>query len=127
MSDPQQFPPQLTPEDEAERASLMRRDGFLVAIAGLSLANGTHFSPMFDGAYLLFRQFAPAFFVSSQVLIFYFTSLFLATITLLIAGVPAALYERFSGKRETTTISLAIWLACLIPLTLPAILALVNR
>jgi hypothetical protein len=124
--DLQGAPPPLTPEEMDERARLMRRDAFIVAIAGLSLANGSHFSPLFDPAFLLFRNFAPTFFISSQVVIFYFTSLFLATITLLIAGVPAALYERAKGLSDSTTTSLVIWLVCLIPLTLPSLMALIN-
>ena len=123
----EQFPPQMTPEDLEERTFLARRDAFIVAIAGLSLANGASFSPLFDPAYLLFRNFAPSFFISSQVLVFYFTSLFLATFTLMIAGVPAALYERIRGQKTSSITSMAIWLAAMIPLTLPAIMALVNK
>ena len=122
-----QLPPDLTPDDLAERTELARRDAFIVAIAGLSLANGAQFSPLFDPAFLLLRNFAPTFFVSSQVVIFYFTSLFLAAFTLMVAGVPAALYERFVNKGQTSTTSLVIWLMTLIPLTLPSLAALVNR
>jgi hypothetical protein len=121
------LPPDLHENELEERSALMRRDAFIVAIAGLSLVNGTHFSPLFDPAFLLFRNFAPAFFISSQVLIFYFTSLFLATFTLVLAGVPAALFERFTGRRQSDMASLALWFACLVPLSLPALMALVNR
>jgi hypothetical protein len=120
------MPPELTQDELTERTWLMRRDSFIVAIAGLSLANGTHLSPFFDPAFLLFRNFAPAFFITSQVLVFYFTSLFLATFTLLVAGVPAAIYERVKGEKQGSITSMIIWLVCLIPLTLPSIMALVN-
>jgi hypothetical protein len=125
--EPHGQPPELNDQEIEERSQLMRRDGFIVAIAGLSLVNGTHFSPLFDPAFLLFRNFAPAFFISSQVLVFYFTSLFLATFTLILAGVPAALFERFTGRTQSDMVSLSIWFACLVPLTLPALAALVNR
>jgi hypothetical protein len=122
-----ELPPELNEQELDERSKLMRRDSFIVAIAGLSLVNGTHFSPLFDPAFLLFRNFAPAFFISSQVLVFYFTSLFLATFTLILAGVPAALFERFTGRKDSDVASLGIWLACLVPLTLPSLMALINR
>jgi hypothetical protein len=122
-----ELPPDLNDQELEERSALMRRDAFIVAIAGLSLINGTHFSPLFDPAFLLFRNFAPAFFISSQVLVFYFTSLFLATFTLILAGVPAALFERFTKRKQSDMVSLAIWFACLVPLSLPALMALINR
>jgi hypothetical protein len=125
MNEP--LPPPLTPEELAERTFMARRDAFIVAIAGLSLANGSQFSPWFDGAYLLFRNFAPSFFINSQVLIFYFTSLFLATFTVIIAGVPAALYERIAGRKTSDLTTMVIWLAAMIPLTVPALMAIVNR
>lgn len=113
--------------DEAERLGLMQRDGLLVGIAGLSLANGMHFSPLFDPAFLLMRNFAPAFFISSPVLIFYFTALFLSLATLIVAGIPAALFERATGRKTSDAVSLGIWLACLVPLTLPSLLELIGR
>jgi hypothetical protein len=124
------LPPDLPPmsqEELDERTALMKRDGFLVAIGGLSLANGMHFSPFFDPAYLVFRNFAPAFFINSPVLVFYFTSLFTAAFTLVVAGLPAAIFERLTGRKQSDAVSLGIWLACLIPLTLPSLMALVNR
>lgn len=112
--------------DESERLGLMQRDGLLVGIAGLSLANGMHFSPFFDPAFLLMRMFAPAFFVTSPVLIFYVTALFLSLATLIAAGIPAALFERVTGRATSDTTSLLVWLACLIPLSLPALLRLAG-
>jgi hypothetical protein len=47
--------------------------------------------------------------------------------TLLIAGIPAALYERFRGLQESNTTSLAIWLACTLLLALPSLLSMAAR
>jgi hypothetical protein len=45
-----------------------------------------------------------------------------STATIIIAGIPAALYERFAGvKDDSTPVSLWIWLAGTALLTLPAI------
>src|SRR5262245_8602696 len=97
-------------DDLDQREALLKRDGMLIGIAGLSLLNGMHFSPLFDPAFVLFRIFAPGFFVSSPLLIFYFTSLLLSAATLMLTAVPAALFERFTGRRESDTASLGVWL-----------------
>jgi hypothetical protein len=58
----------------------------------------------------------------SQALIFYFSSLMLATATIIVAGIPAAIYERIVGaKDDSTDVSLWIWLAGTALLSLPAI------
>lgn len=98
-------------DDLDQREALLKRDGMLIAIAGVSLLNGMHFSPLFDPAFILFRAFAPGFFVNSPLLLFYFTSLLLSAATLVIAGIPAALFERFTGRKESDMASLAVWLA----------------
>jgi hypothetical protein len=41
---------------------------------------------------------------------------------LLLAGIPAAIYERIRGLQQSTPGSLAIWLVATVLLTLPAIL-----
>ena len=44
--------------------------------------------------------------------IFYFSSLMVSTGTIILAGIPAALYERFRGlKEDSNVVSLWIWLA----------------
>ena len=43
--------------------------------------------------------------------------------TLLLAGVPAALYERFQGERESTPTSLFIWFAGTLLLSMHGLLA----
>jgi hypothetical protein len=98
-------------DDLDQREVLLRRDGMLIGIAGLSLLNGMHFSPLFDPAFVLFRAFAPGFFINSPLLLFYFTSLLLSAATLVLTGVPAALFERITGRRDSDAISLGIWLA----------------
>lgn len=110
-----------------ERETLLRRDALLIGIAGFSLVNGMHFSPWFDPAYILLRPFAPAFFVSSPILMFYFTSLFVSLMTLLMAGVPAALYERFQGLTQSTPRSMFIWFVVVALLSLPAVTAMMTK
>ena len=111
-------------DDLDQRETLLKRDGMLVGIAGLSLLNGMHFSPLFDPAFVLFRAFAPGFFLNSPLLLFYFTSLLLSVTTLVLAGIPAALFERFTGRRESDMVSLGIWLGTL---AVMAALTLLNQ
>jgi hypothetical protein len=102
-----------------EREEAMRHDGLLVGIAGLGLVNGLHTSPFFDAVFILLRPFAPVFF-ASPVVIFYLTSLLLATFTIMLAGIPAAIYERANGLTRSDQTSLSIWLGALALLSLPS-------
>lgn len=104
-----------------QREALMQRDGILVGIAGFSLVNGMHVSPWFDPVYILLRPFTPTLIVSSPILTFYFTSLFLAVMSVAIAGIPAAIFERSTGRTESDTTSLLVWLAGVLILAIPAL------
>lgn len=103
-----------------EREQILKRDVLLVATAGLALLNGMHFSPFFDPVLFFVQRLAPGFF--GPLLLFYFNSLLISLTTLLLAGVPAALYERAMGHQQSTSVSLGIWLGCTLLLTLPSIL-----
>ena len=51
-----------------------------------------------------------------------FASLMASTATIIVGGIPAAIYERFIGaKDDSTEVSLWIWLAGTAILTLPAV------
>jgi hypothetical protein len=107
-----------------EREKLLKRDVLLVATAGLALLNGMHFSPLFDPVLFFVHRMAPSFF--GPLLLFYFNSLLISLTTLLLAGVPAAIYERLRGLKESTMVSLCIWLAGVLLLTLPALLSVAR-
>lgn len=114
-------------DDMQNRQELMQRDVTLVAIAGLSLVNGMHFSPWFDPIAILLRPFLAGTLVGSPLASLYVTSFFISAMTLMIAGVPAALYERFWGGGKTTPTSLYIWLVASIVFTAHALLAAAGR
>ena|SRR3989339_234753 len=50
----------------------------------------------------------------------YLSSLAFSTLTLMLSGVPAALYERHIQAKESTTISFGIWLVAALLMSLPA-------
>ncbi len=106
-----------------QREELLRRDGLLIAIAGFSLLNGMHFSPFFDPAFILLRPFAPGFFITSPLLLFYFTALLLSTVTLILGGVPAAIFEHATGRKMSDFRSLSVWAVSCGVLALPTILS----
>ena len=115
-----------TPQDDQTRMDMMRRDVFLVAAAGLSLLNGMHFSPWFDPVAILLKPFVAGTFLATPLVFLYLASIFISLMTLLIAGIPAALYERFTGARESTGVSLGIWLGATLVLSLPSLLSAIT-
>jgi hypothetical protein len=100
----------------------MDRNFYYMGIAFFGMVNG-----IFNQLFLLFAlihvQFlAPALLFGSVPLTLMFSSLMVSTATIILAGIPAAIYERFVGADgDSTEASLWIWLAGSAILTLPAI------
>ncbi len=120
MTNPNQIP------GMDEREATMKRDVMMVATAGLSLINGMHFSPWFDPVAILMKPFIAGSVFSTPLVYLYLVSIFVSAMTLLIAGVPAALYERWRGLNETNPTSLYIWFAATLLFTANALLAAVS-
>ena len=101
----------------------MNRNFYYIAIAFFGMINGIpFFHPMYIIAfgYSVHMMAAPLF--GSTSLIAYFASLMLSTGTIIVAGIPAAVYERLTGAKDDSSVaSLWIWLAGTALLTLPAI------
>jgi hypothetical protein len=112
--------PPLSPADLERREQLLQRDGYLLGIALVSLVNGMHFSPLYDLFLVPVAAIAAGFWISSKLVIFYVASLVLSVATIIVAGVPAALYERRRALRDTDVRALQIWLASAFVITLPA-------
>lgn len=99
----------------------MDRNMYYVAIAFFGMVNG-----IFNQLWLLFalihvQILAPALLFGSVPLTLMFSSLMVSTATIILAGIPAALYEHFVGaKEDSTEASMWIWLAGTALLTLPA-------
>lgn len=92
----------------------------IVVIVGLAILNGIY-SPLLIMVYALQGIWYPFFLPPMLPLVFMLSSLILATLTLMVAGVPAALYERLAGSGRTSFVSGLIWLAGVVVLTLPAV------
>ncbi len=113
-------------DDMDKRQALMQTDTLLVATCGLSLLNGMHFSPWFDPIALLLKPFVAGTILASPLVFLYLASIFISVVSLLLAGVPAALYERFNNEPESTPTSVGIWFAAMILITTPALIASIS-
>lgn len=92
----------------------------LVPVMALSILNGI-FSPFMLIVYLANWLWYPGTFLpASPEIIAMLSSIIFATLTLMVAGVPAALYERAKGP-EGGAVAGLIWIAAAAVLTLPAI------
>jgi hypothetical protein len=103
------------------------RNFYFIGIAFFGMING-----IFNQLALLFalihvQILAPALLFGSVPLTLMFASLMVSTATIILGGIPAAIYERFSGAKDDSSVaSLWIWLAGTAILTIPAIGNFVN-
>ena len=90
---------------------MLRRDLPLAATVAVAVVNGLDFSPVFDSVSYWLYTFARESPLFDGDLFYYLTSVAITLMTLLLAGIPAAIYERIRGLQQSTPGSLAIWLA----------------
>jgi hypothetical protein len=98
----------------------MDRNVVVFAIVGISILNGL-FSPFLAVAVPVAAVLMPEVFPRSVGWVLFFSSLLVATATLLVSGVPAALYERLVDRGRQGGVSAVIWLAGAVLLALPAL------
>ena len=97
----------------------------LVAVIGLAILNGM-FSPAIIPVFALHGLWYPFFLPAILPMIFLACSLIVSTFTLMLGGVPAALYEKISGGGKSSAVSGLIWLVAVVLLTLPALPNILN-
>lgn len=99
----------------------MDRNLYYIGIAFFGMVNGIFNQTALLFALIHLQILAPALLFNSTALTLMFSSLMVSTATVILAGIPAALYERFVGAKDDSTFaSLWIWLAGTALLTLPA-------
>jgi hypothetical protein len=91
----------------------------IVPVMAVAIVNGI-FSPWVLIVFILYPVWYPAWAPTWAQAVYMASALILSTLTLMIAGVPAALYERFAAAAKPAVTG-AIWLAGVVLLTLPAI------
>ena len=92
-----------------------------IAVLGVTLLNG-FVSPAVPVVFLLSPVWMPEFAPRSPIAVFYGTSLIVSVSTLMLAGVPAALFERLTGRQDSDMASMLVWLGAAVLLTLPGLL-----
>ena len=117
----------VSPADPAapHRVSPLRT--VLLALAACAaMPNGLFFSPLFDSVLFILPRASSAFFLTGETATFYMAGALLWLTTLALAGIPAALYERFATRRQTSLVALLIWIAAACALSFPSINAAID-
>ena len=98
----------------------MDRNFLLFAVVGISVLNGL-FSPFLAIAMPIAAVLMPEVFPRSVGWVLFFSSLLVSSATLLVSGIPAALYERLVDRGRGGPVATWIWLAGAVLLALPAL------
>ena len=100
---------------------MLERQTVVFLLIGLCIVNGI-FSPYLKIAIPITAVLMPELFPRTLEWVLFWSSVMLATGTLLVSGVPAALYERLVARDAAAEASTWIWLAGAGLLSLPAVL-----
>lgn len=98
----------------------MSRNFYFIGIAFFGMING-----IFNQLWLIFtllyvQPIAGPLLFGNLSLTLMFASLMVSTATVILGGIPAAIYERVTGASDSSNASLWIWLAGTALLALPA-------
>jgi hypothetical protein len=99
------------------------RDIFL-GISLLCIFNG-FLSPVLPLVFHLAPIWMPGFVPLTQSTVLFVSSVAISFGTLFLSGVPAALFERLTGREVTDRTAMAVWLAGALALSLPGLAGLV--
>jgi hypothetical protein len=102
---------------------MLDRQTILPVILGVCMVNGI-FSPYLKIAIPIAAVLMPEIFPRTVEWVLLWSSLLVSSATLLLSGVPAALYERLIGRDPEATMSMWIWLAGAVALSLPVALTM---
>ena len=100
---------------------LLKRTLPLAFIVALAVAHGAILSPLYDFVSYFVSAFSRrTVFYHPQVLEL-FPSALIALFTLLLGGIPAAVYERVRGLQQSSSASMVIWLLTTILISAPVL------
>ena len=98
----------------------MNRNFYFIGIAFFGMINGIFNQVALIFALLYVQPLAGPLLFGSLSLTLMFASLMVSTATVILGGIPAAIYERVTGSSESSDVSLWIWLAGTAVAALPA-------
>lgn len=99
----------------------MSRQHMMMGILLLCLVNG-FISPFVIVAYMWAPFWFPDFLQMKQEYHLIGSTMVVSVLSILVSGVPAAIFERVTGRQESDSTSLYIWLGTAILMTLPGLL-----
>jgi hypothetical protein len=99
---------------------MLDRQTLFPVVIGLCIVNGI-FSPYLRVAIPITAVLMPELFPRTVEWVLFWSSVLVASATLLLSGVPAALYERLVDHDAESTVSMWIWLSGAALLSLPAV------
>ena len=98
----------------------MNRSFYFIGIAFFGMINGIFNQLWLIFALLYVKPLAGPLLFENLSLTLMFASLMVSTATIILGGIPAAIYERVRGASESSSASLWIWLAGTALFALPA-------
>jgi heme/copper-type cytochrome/quinol oxidase subunit 3 len=93
---------------------------FIIGAVLVAIVNGI-FSPFVLSVFLFYQLWYPSWVPVTTEAVVSVSSILFSTLTLMIAGIPAAIAERVRGKAETDEFSAITWFIGTVVLTLPAV------
>ena len=99
---------------------MLDRQQLLLGVICVCVVNGI-FSPYLNIALPVSAALMPELFPRTVEWVIFWASILLSSATLLVSGVPAALYERWIERDPENDISMWIWLGGALALTFPAV------
>ncbi|PLX37496.1 MAG: hypothetical protein C0606_04110 [Hyphomicrobiales bacterium] len=99
---------------------MILRTLIVLALIAIAVLNGA-LSPMLVLPFSAMRVVVPSLFDASPAATLWASSALWGVFTLMVAGVPAAVYERLTNAPRSTPVSLIIWLVASALLSLPAL------
>lgn len=100
----------------------MSRATLLMFVVGLAMLGGMLYPAEFRKlAMVLVAPIMPEVFPKTLPWIYFFAQVLISTSILLLAGVPAALYERLWEGERASNVPMYIWLGCAFLLSVPAL------
>lgn len=99
---------------------MIDRHTLFLMVLGICVLNGI-FSPLLNIAIPIAAVLLPELFPRTVEWVLFWSSVLLASATLLFSGVPAALYERLVERDPEGAVSGWIWLAGAATMSLPAV------
>lgn len=99
----------------------MSPQNMFVAVLAVTLLNG-FVSPVLPLVFIWSPVWMPEFAPRTPEAILYGTSLLVSLATLILSGVPAALFERITGRQGSDAASMLVWLAAALLITAPGLI-----